>query len=612
MDGMRSCAPVAAAVAVLVLSVCPRCSATDWFVRPGQGSGSGRNDGTSYGNAWRGFGKVDWSRVKPGDNLYVCDVHVGGTLTIGASGIEGRPIVIRGDWPNHRGVVLGASALLTGGWVLHDGKFNVWKRDFSPPAGYSDFHAFARPVESPPVQGLVRLHNVGKPESAGTGVEGDFARYPPGSYYRNAAEHTLYFKPVNGPANDYVYYAGYEPPVIHANGKKYFELRNLTVMMGGGSKNQGVVVLHTADHIVVDKVTVRWGSLGIVFGPYWPDRLGSDAVSEDVTVSHCTVHDCRCGIYPYGGVNNCRITDNHVYRIGQRGYYLPWKRNMWYGDIHGIAIQGGGNGLLIARNHVHDVGGEGIFPYGDNNPVGVDVHEMRNFRIVRNLVHDLKYLGSPAKPGHHSSGKEAALYYNQNNDFPSAGMSDNVMAYNVVYNAGHGVRLKCNVNAQTGKAPWNVYNNVFYNTGVGVCWYSSGSAGGKQPHNKPGVVFVNNIIANARSRFVEIAVPTIKEYDQVVFDHNLYYPRLPAGFVWPGGRGGFAAWRRWTAGVVRDTHSRVANPKFRNASVADFHLLPTSPAIDTGTSVGLAHDHDGAPVPRGRAPDIGAFEFASR
>jgi len=233
---------------------------------------------------------------------------------------------------------------------------------------------------------------------------------------------------------------------------------------------------------------------------------------------------------------------------------------------------------------VHHVGGEGIFPYSDNNTNGVNCKEMRNFRIEYNVVHDIAYIGSPAKPEHASSGQHSALYYNQNNEFPSEAMSDNVMAYNVIYNAEHGVRMKCNANKDTGRAPWAVYNNIICNTDVAVCWYSSGP---RNPHNKPGIVCKNNVILNARTAFVQIAPATIKEHDQVIFDHNIY----------------------WTEGVERDTHSTVADPKVIDADKADFRLRVGSPAIDAGVNVGFGKDLDGNSVPQGKATDIGPYEY---
>ena len=48
---------------------------------------------------------------------------------------------------------------------------------------------------------------------------------------------------------------------------------------------------------------------------------------------------------------------------------------------------------------------------------------------------------------------------------------------------------------------------------------------------------------------------------------------------------------------------------FRQPTQGDFHLLPSSPAIDKGTATELATDFDRGPRVHGSAPDAGAFEW---
>ena len=61
----------------LILSA--NAAASDWFVRPAGGN-YGSEDGSSYQDAWDGLLNVVWGNgageVGPGDNLYVCGLHV--------------------------------------------------------------------------------------------------------------------------------------------------------------------------------------------------------------------------------------------------------------------------------------------------------------------------------------------------------------------------------------------------------------------------------------------------------------------------------------------------------------------------------------------------------
>jgi hypothetical protein len=114
---------------------------------------------------------------------------------------------------------------------------------------------------------------------------------------------------------------------------------------------------------------------------------------------------------------------------------------------------------------------------------------------------------------------------------------------------------------------------------------------------------------DSKSKHVSIATPTIKEFDQIIFDNNIYYPDMPKGFEWPGGTGNFEAWQAWENGIKRDEHSLTTDPRFVDVIDHDFHIRKGSPAIDAGERIGFIKDHDGKHVPRGKATDIGAYEF---
>jgi len=73
-----------------------------YYVRPSGGNYSSEN-GSSYETAWDGFSNINWSKIKPGDKLYVCgdffktSSSTSMELEINASGQPGKLIEIKGD-----------------------------------------------------------------------------------------------------------------------------------------------------------------------------------------------------------------------------------------------------------------------------------------------------------------------------------------------------------------------------------------------------------------------------------------------------------------------------------------------------------------------------------
>lgn len=61
--------------------------------------------------------------------------------------------------------------------------------------------------------------------------------------------------------------------------------------------------------------------------------------------------------------------------------------------------------------------------------------------------------------------------------------------------------------------------------------------------------------------------------------------------------------------VTSGGSSMVGDPKFVDPAGGDYHLLPSSDAIDAGVDAGVTKDLDGLPRPIGPDFDIGAYEF---
>lgn len=93
----------------------------------------------------------------------------------------------------------------------------------------------------------------------------------------------------------------------------------------------------------------------------------------------------------------------------------------------------------------------------------------------------------------------------------------------------------------------------------------------------------------------------------ITLDYNDYYPLTSNNFYTTNGTNIYS-WTTYNTTNGYELHSINDNPQFVNPGT-DFHLLPSSPAINAGVGVGLSIDYAGTSVPQGSTPDIGAYEF---
>ena len=168
-----------------------------------------------------------------------------------------------------------------------------------------------------------------------------------------------------------------------------------------------------------------------------------------------------------------------------------------------------------------------------------------------------------------------------NDAFSELGKStsaDNTYAYNLVRGStpnGIGV-----VTRGSGSGYGPVRNTRLFNNDIVL---SGGNSQGFVCHGGcgPSILTMRNNIVQAVAKAGYADAP----FDE---DHNLYF----------GGQVQFAM----------GAHSMVQNPQFANPAGGDFHLLPSSPAVNRGVGVGYSQDLDRRPVPQGGSPDLGAYE----
>ncbi|MCP4661755.1 MAG: dimethyl sulfoxide reductase anchor subunit [bacterium] len=161
---------------------------------------------------------------------------------------------------------------------------------------------------------------------------------------------------------------------------------------------------------------------------------------------------------------------------------------------------------------------------------------------------------------------------------------------------------------RSGRTRNLIYNNTFVDNirlGVWVSW--EGIAGGSATQLKR-TRFYNNLVAQPAVDKPALEVEA-GSWDDVVFDHNLYYRQGSGSAIrWAGADRTFSEYRSRSGW---DGAGMAADPRLRSPAEQDFHLLAPSPAIDAGTSTYPvpATDYEGHERLVAAAVDIGAFEY---
>ena len=233
-------------------------------------------------------------------------------------------------------------------------------------------------------------------------------------------------------------------------------------------------------------------------------------------------------------------------------------------------ITSGGDNVLIEHNTGNGCSNSGMM-IGDTGPVGT---------VVRyNTLSNIQGAGRGIELAGSNTADNVSIYYNVVYGCEWGivfwGVLDvtNIKIYNnTVYCAHRPLSLE---GATTGFSG-NIKNNIF--------WASDPNRVASVYNSlvvDPGVTMNNNIIGPEGTDFMD-------QYDGTM------YSTLAA----------------WVAATPYDDNSSASDPLFVSTATPDLHLRAGSPAINEGTSVSLTQDYDGYTVPRGAAPDIGAYEWA--
>ncbi|OPZ22809.1 MAG: hypothetical protein BWZ10_00239 [candidate division BRC1 bacterium ADurb.BinA364] len=564
---------------------------TDWFVRPGVYTGAinqdkpvpapgvyGTQDGTSYENAWNGIREIVWGPggVEAGDNLYLCGRHAyNGPLQSFTQGREiiqesgyslEYPITIRMDWeqdPGEMWSIFAPEALSAIAWQGPDENGVYWTQDIAYRA-VAEFNGSE----------FIWL----KRQTAPTWTEGFGSVYCTMRASEPWKVDYTYIKTSDGSNPSGKIWSGaygYSFNLGHSSNVKFYKCNFFASSVPADKVDSAITSIPVSHHIEYDGCHLRYGN---------PIELYQG--HNDWIVRNSELHDMPYGIYTHtpGNMYNLLVEGNQIYDCGTPGFE--------HLDAHAVGVQNG-IGFVIQNNRIWNTG-EAICFWSGN-------YDMKENVIRHNYIKDVRVI--PNGTGGHGISISNSV---------AAGRRTGYRIYgNIIVNTGlgatedwHGCGLSLVI-----KDYIEIYNNVIVNANTQRAAIRL-DAGLENPVQ--GSIH-NNIIINPQSRFLHLLGNTSTPWN-LACDNNIYFPNAdkPGGFY---GKGCIGSFREWQTKTSFDQNSLTSDPQFASPSMQeleDFLLQETSPAIDSGADVGIQVDFFGQVVPRGAAPDIGAFECAAR
>ncbi len=336
--------------------------------------------------------------------------------------------------------------------------------------------------------------------------------------------------------------------IIYIYGKQYITISGLKITRAGPYHNNCGVLVEDASNIVIEN--------NYIF----------DTVSSGIGVWNS---------------QNITIDRNEVEKACNDG------------EQECITIAGTVN-FLVSNNHVHHNGP------GTNGGEGIDAKDGAALgTIINNTVHNLTRLGIYVdawdKYTHDIIISGNRIYDCENDGITLAseqgGLLQNISVINnlVFRNRYNGITVT--PNGDVAKPPMtniSIINNTFFRNGDGTLPDPWGGGLLIETPNINTLQIKNNIFSDNLLFQIVVDVPVTS----LTIGYNLIH--------------GFRTFSNETFG----SNAVVKNPQFENPFNANFHLKPTSPAIDSGTASGAPlRDFDFNLRPKGKGFDIGAFEF---
>ncbi len=323
---------------------------------------------------------------------------------------------------------------------------------------------------------------------------------------------------------------------------------------------------------------------------------GTDAKQPitDLVIDGNEVHHLKTGssesLVVNGNVTNFRITHNVVHDNNNIGIDIIGAERTAPDPAVDQARDG-----VVSGNLVYNITSRSNPAYGnDQSSDGIYVDGGTRVLIERNVIHHVDF-GIELASEHR--GRTTSYVTARNNLIYGCNTAS-------VSIGGYGAE-------RGGTDHCTVINNTLYRNDTS----DTGSGEFQMQFNMTKNLFENNIVyagnrclmTSSKSGPVDRHPPTVS------LDYNLYYCVSGAEtskWGWhPASYTGFSGYVRTTG---NDQHSRFADPRFVDASKNDYHVQSGSPAINAGTTAGVAaaatEDLDGGARKHGSKIDAGCYE----